>query len=217
MERVVGLGAGGHAKVMLEALRLMGGYEPVGLLDPDPQRQGASVLGVPVLGDDNLLGQLTADGIRCAFIGLGSTSSTRPRQRLYERARRHGLRVIRIVHPQSILAPSVQLGDGVAIMAGAIINAEASLQDNIIVNTGALIEHDCVIGQHVHIATGARLAGGVRVGDGAHIGIGAAVLQGRHIGQRAVVGAGAVVVHHVPDETVVVGIPARLLRKASAS
>ena len=213
MVKVVGLGAGGHAKVVIEILRSHKSYELIGLLDPKPELQGRSVLGVPVLGDDDLLSALKRDGICHFFVGLGSIGDTRPRQRLFELALQHGMKPVDAVHLQAIISPSAELGEGVTIMAGTVINACARLGANVIVNTGAVVEHDCVIGDHVHIATGAQLASTVQVGDGAHIGAGATVLQCVRIGENAIVGAGAVVIRDVPPGVTVVGCPARVLQR----
>ena len=211
--KVVGLGAGGHAKVVIEILRSHRSYEVIGLLDPKPELQGKSVLDVPVLGDDDLLPALKSDGICHFFVGLGSIGDTGPRQRLFELGLQHGMKPVDAVHPQAVISPSAVLGEGVTVMAGAVINACANLGVNVIVNTGAVVEHDCVIGDHVHIATGAQLASTVQVGTGAHIGAGATVRQCISIGEGAIVGAGAVIVKDVPPHAVVVGVPARPLRE----
>ena len=211
MIRVVGIGAGGHAKVVIDILRLMGGYEIVGLLDADKDLWGTEVLGVRVLGDDSLLPQLYEQGIRDAFIGVGTVGNPRPRIDIYDLARQQGFRIVSAIHPKAVIAPSAEIGHDPTVMAGAVINPDARLGDNVIVNTAAVVEHDCVIGYHVHIATGAVLAGTVTVGQGAHVGAGASVRQGITIGERAVVGAGAVVVRDVPAGTTVVGVPAEPL------
>jgi len=208
--RVVGLGAGGHAKVVIEVLRLLGGYDVVGLLDADRERWGSEVLGVPVLGDDGLLAEMYDQGIRTAFIGVGMVKSSEPRRRLYEQIRRAGFETPAAVHPQSIISPTAKIGAGPTVMAGAVINANARVGDNVIINTGAIVEHDCVIGSHVHIATGARLAGDVRVEEGTHIGLGASVREGIVIARNVVVGAGAVVIGDVPANVMVTGVPARI-------
>lgn len=209
---VIGVGAGGHSKVVIEILRMMGGYEVVGLLDAKSANRGAQVLGVPVFGDDELLAEVYAKGIRHAFIGLGTVKNSAPRRVLYEQVRAAGFEIVRALHPQAIISASVKMGDGPTVMAGALANADARLGDNVIVNTGAIIEHDCVIGDHVHVATGARLAGAVHVGEGTHIGIGATVRQGIVVGSHSVIGAGAVVVRDVPDNVMVVGVPAEIKR-----
>lgn len=198
--------------MVIEILRLVGGYDLVGLLDVDPALWGSEVLGVPVLGDDALLTKIYDQGVRTAFIGVGTVKRSEPRRRLYEQVRQAGFEIAGAVHPQAIISPTAKIGDGPTIMAGAVINPDASVGDNVIINTGAIIEHDCMIGNHVHVATGARLAGSIKIGDGAHIGIGATIREGIRIGRGSVVGAGAVVVRDVPDEVLVVGVPAKIKR-----
>ncbi len=211
MKPIIGLGAGGHAKALIETIRLRGEYQLAGLLDPDLQKWGTQVLGVPVLGDDRLLSELASQGICHAFIGLGGTKNTKPRQSLYQKAVEYGFKLPSIVHPSAIISPSARIGPGANILLGAIINADARLGQNVIINSGAIVEHDCVIEDHVHIASGAQLAGGVSVGAGAHIGLGASVRQEIRIGEKAIVGAGAVVVKDVPSNVVAVGVPANTI------
>lgn len=206
---VIGLGAGGHAKVLIEALRLAGRYRVVGLLDARAEMQGQEVLGVRVLGGDSLLEQITeADHF---LVSLAGVSGGGLRHRLYESALQLGWKPVQVIHPQALISKSACLGVGVQVLAGAIVNAEAVLGANVILNTAAVVEHDCQIGDSVHIATGARLCGGVRVGNRAHIGAGAVIRQGSTIGEDAVVAAGAVVVKPVAAGTVVAGVPARPL------
>jgi UDP-perosamine 4-acetyltransferase len=214
--RVLGFGAGGHGKVVVEALRAMGGFEVVGLLDPRKELWGTTVLGVPVFGDDDQMAQHYDGGVRHAFIGLGSGHTTSPRRRLYETVRLAGFEVVTAVHPRAVVSPSAAVGAAATVLAGAVVNAAARLGENVIVNTGAIVEHDCQIGDHVHVASGARLASAVVVGTGVHVGLGACVNQGMTIGEEAVIGSGAVVVADVEPRTIVVGVPARPLRSVGA-
>jgi UDP-perosamine 4-acetyltransferase len=206
---VVGFGAGGHAKVVIEILRSRGEFKIVGLFDARMDLRGTTVLGVEVLGDDSLMAELKQRGIEQAFIGVGTVGDAQPRRQLYEKVVSSGFAIVPAIHAAAVVSSSAQIGVGPTIMAGAIVNADAVIGDNVIVNTGAIVEHDCVIGDHTHIATGARLAGGVHVGPGSHIGIGAVVRQEIRIGEGAIVGAGAVVVSDVPAGTTVMGVPAR--------
>ena len=206
---VVGFGAGGHAKVVIEILRSLQDYTIIGLLEARRELWGESVLGVEVLGDDSMMAELKQRGIEHGFIGVGTVGDAQPRIQLYEKVTGFGFQIVPAIHAAAIVSSTATIGAGPTIMAGAIVNANAVIGDNVIVNTGAIVEHDCVIGDHAHIATGARLAGGVQVGQGSHIGIGAVVRQEIRIGDGAIVGAGAVVVRDGPAGKTVMGVPAR--------
>jgi UDP-perosamine 4-acetyltransferase len=215
MKRVVGVGAGGHARVIVEILQLRGDMEIVGLTDPDPVLWNTQVAGIPILGNDEELAVLVERDVRSAFIGVGGVGDNSRRRRLYERVCELGFEPLTVVHPQAIVSPTAVVEKGGVIFAGAIINPNARVGENVIVNTGAIVEHDCKIAAHVHIAPGAVLCGGVRVSESAHIGAGATILQGVTIGVGAIVGAGAVVVADIPARVVVVGSPAKILRRIS--
>ena len=173
VKQVVILGAGGHARVLIDCLRLMVGVEPAGLLDKDTSRRGTELDGVPIIGDDGYLAECLGRGIRHAIIGLGSTGDASARRRLYELAESQGFELISAIHPSAVIAASVQIGRGAAIMAGTVMNPGVRLGKNIIVNTGAIVDHDCVLGDHAHIAPGATLSGTVTLGDEVHVGTGA--------------------------------------------
>jgi UDP-perosamine 4-acetyltransferase len=211
--RVVGIGAGGHAKVILDILSFYDEVRVVGLTDADPASRGHSLLGVPILGDDTALPGLLANGVSSAFIGVGSVGDCRLRRKLFEKAQQLGFHMINTLHPTATIAVSVRLGEGVAVMAHAVLNPDVVLGDNVIVNTGAQLDHDCWIGDHVHIAPGACLSGSVRVGKCAHVGVGATIIQGVSIGDGALVGAGSVVLRDVSPNTTVFGAPARLIER----
>lgn len=215
----IGLGAGGNARSVLDALRLAGGVAVAGLLDNDPGLHGTVLDGVPVLGGDELLARLSADGIGLFFLGVGGggmlPASGLARHKAFATAVAAGLCPLTVVHPAAVISPSASVAAGVCVMAAAVINAGAVVGEGALVNTGAIIEHDCIIGAFSHIATGARLAGAVTVGPMAHVGAGAVVRQGIRIGDGAVVGIGAAVIRPVKAGTVVAGVPARPLSQES--
>jgi UDP-perosamine 4-acetyltransferase len=208
--RVVVVGAGGHARSVIDALRTSAAdFEPVACTDPDPARAGSAVDGVPVLGDDGVLEGLREEGIEGACLGVGGVGDNLPRAQLHARLRGIGFRLPAVVHGRAYVAASATLGEATVVLAGAIVGAGCQLGNDVIVNSGAIVEHDCVIGDHVHLASGCALGGGVGVDVHAHVGLGARVLQERRVGENAIVGAGAVVVRDVPPGQVVVGCPAR--------
>lgn len=208
---VIVLGAGGHAKVLIEAL-LAGSTAVAGIVDPDTEKIGQRILGVPVLGADQVVKEFPPHEIQLAN-GLGSVRLPLGRQKLFERFKRGGYSFATVVHPSAVIASDVKLGEGVQIMAGSVIQPGCSLGCNVIVNTKASVDHDCVIGDHVHIAPGVTLSGGVEVGRGSHVGTGAIIIQGVTVGTGSIIGAGALVLLNVPSAVTVVGVPARVVQR----
>jgi len=201
---IVLLGAGGHAKVVIEAFRAAGETVASCVGGPsDPQ----SLLDVPVIPDEAELPALRASGLSRAFVAIGSN---RLREKLGAKLESLGFELVSIIHPRACVSPSVRIGRGVVIMAGSVVNACAVIGDLAIINTGATVDHDCVIGRCVHVAPQCALAGCVRVGDRAMLGVGAKVIPGITIGADATVGAGSVVVRNVSDAALVMGVPARV-------
>jgi sugar O-acyltransferase (sialic acid O-acetyltransferase NeuD family) len=213
---IAGLGAGGHAKCAVEAIRSVLRYRVVALLDSDPALQGLTVLGCPVVGGD-ALAALRGQGVELAFVGIGGAGDVSPRRVGAALLREAGFRLPAIVHRAASVAVSAALEEGAQVMAGAIVNAEARIARDALVNAGAIVGHDVVVGECSHIASGARVGGAAIVGAGAHIGSGAVILQGRTVGEDAIVGAGAVVIDDVEPGVRIGGVPARPLAPRRAT
>lgn len=200
-DEVIVLGAGGHGKVIADAV-IRSNRKLIGFLD---DRDLTSILGVPVLG-------LIDDWVRFQsaeiIIGIGD-NTVRHRVAARIKSGSQTVRWATVIHPSAVIAGSVSIGKGVAILAGTVVSPDTQIGDHVIVNTGSTVDHDCVIGDFVHIAPGANLAGGVRVDTAALIGIGAVVIPGCHIGAHSVIGAGAAVVSDIPPGVTAKGVPAR--------
>jgi sugar O-acyltransferase (sialic acid O-acetyltransferase NeuD family) len=202
--KVYVIGAGGHAKVVIATLR-ESGREVAGAFDDDPQKEGMSIMGVPVLGPIVKIESLGKVGVVLAV------GDNRRRKLLVES---FGSRVIwrKAVHPRAYVHESVQLGEGTVVFAGAVIQPESRIGAHSIVNTGATIDHDCTIGAFTHVAPGVHIAGGVKLEEGAFVGIGAAIINGLTVGEWSTIGAGAVVTEDVQANVTAVGVPARITR-----
>lgn len=116
------------------------------------------------------------------------------------------------VHPSVIISSYSVVSAGTVILPAAVVNAGAKIGSHAIINTGAIVEHDCVVEDYVHISPQGTLCGNVHVGEGTHIGAGATVIPNIKIGKWCIVGAGAVVTGDIPDFSLVVGVPGRVVR-----
>jgi UDP-perosamine 4-acetyltransferase len=207
MEKLIIIGAGGHARSVMDIALQNADYEIVGCIDPVP----GDVLGKPVIGSDNDLETFFAGGIRHIFVAIGNNSL---RHKLFNYALSIGFEPVNIISRYAAISPHAHLGKGICIMAGAVINVNTIIDDNSIINTCCSIDHDCHIGKSSHIAPGVAFSGTVKSGEGVHIGTGASAIDGITIGDWAYIGAGAVVVKDIPPGVMAYGVPARVIRES---
>ena len=124
------------------------------------------------------------------------------------------------IEPGAIIREKVEIGEGAVIMMGAVINIGAVVGPGTMIDMGAVLGGRATVGARCHIGAGAVLAGVVEpasatpvvVEDGVLVGANAVVIEGVRIGKNAVVAAGAVVIEDVPENAVVAGSPARVIK-----
>lgn len=202
------IGASGHGKVVLDILQLSRNIEVVGFIDNNPRLLKKNINGIPVIGDISILSGLIPD-IEHGIVAIGDNFT---RARIFGDMQSIGFKMINAIHPDATIARSAILGNGIVISARAVINPNAKIGEDCIINTGAIVDHDNLISDHVHISPGVNLAGNVSVGYYSHVGIGASVINDINIGQNVTIGAGAVVIKDIPDNAVVVGVPAKIIK-----
>jgi sugar O-acyltransferase (sialic acid O-acetyltransferase NeuD family) len=199
--RLLVIGAGGHAKVVVDAARLAG-FEIAGVVgDPNGRSE---LLGVPV--------SPTAEGIDADgfIVAIGDN---RRRAAVFEEHAAGPLPAVTVVHPSAVVADGVTFGAGTFIAAGVVVNVDARIGRDVILNTGCTVDHDVVVGDHALVGPTASLCGESRLGDGVTLGAGAAVIPAKTVGRWATIGAGAAVVEDVPERVVAAGVPARTTRR----
>lgn len=192
-------GAGGHGKVVLDAMQLSG-LDCTGFVD-DKELSVWAGLGVYSLSNLNLE--------RVALhLAIGNCKT----RELIASKLAH-VEFLTVKHPSAAIAKSATLGVGTLFAAQVVIAPDAVVGSHCIINHGAVVDHDCVIGDFTHIAPLCTLGGAVRVGRGVVVGAGAVVLPGLTIEDYAVIGAGAVVTKNVARGITLVGSPAKPIQK----
>jgi sugar O-acyltransferase (sialic acid O-acetyltransferase NeuD family) len=211
MEPLVLFGAGGHAVVIQELVRLLGTHEVAAVVvDEKYLTTCRPEFSKALKFTANEIPALRKKGFKYGFAAVGDNEARVLAGELFEKA---GFDRPTLVHPTAIVSPSARIGAGVAILAGAHLGAASSVGDEVILNSGASVDHDCVVGAGVHVCPGATVAGKVKIGAKAWIGVGATVSDLMRIGANCLVGAGSVVVRDLPEDVVAYGVPARVIRK----
>ena len=202
-ESIYIIGAGGHAKVAIRAAQLSG-IKIVAVFDDAAEKQGTTICEVPIVGAIHSI--LEAEPLP-TLIAIGDNAL---RMRL---ADQWDLAWATVIHPQSCIDRSVEIGVGTLVLAGAVVQVDAHLGNHVVINNNATVEHDCRVETGAHLSGNACLAGASSIGSGTLVGIGASVLPGVRVGEYSTVGAGAVVANDLGNGVTAVGVPARVVEK----
>lgn len=208
MTRIVVIGAGGHAKVVADAIVASGGTVR-GFVDPSVA-VGTSIAHGSVLGDDTWLATLP-EPERVVVVGVGATTSVAVRRRIVSSLHTVGASIVGCFHPSAVVSSLAIVDPSAQLLALSVINPSATIGAHAVVYSAAVVEHDCTVGAFAYLSPGAVLCGGARVDEGAFLGAAATVLPGIFVGAGSTVAAGAVVVNDVPPGATVVGVPARVI------
>jgi acetyltransferase EpsM len=155
---IVIIGAGGHAKVVAEAILLQGKYTIAGFLD-DKMKKGEEVMGgLKCIGT-------TAEfpiGIETFIVAIGNNSV---RKKLYEL---HAARyeAATVIHPSACISKNAVIGNGTVVLAGAVIAYKAEIKENCIINSLSMVDHETIVGVHAHIAQGCIIGSNCSVPEG---------------------------------------------------
>ena len=195
--------------MIIDLFEKAGTHEIAGIIDPDRTR-GSEFFGYPVSGTREDLSSLLQPNEEL-FVAIGD-NWLRMQAVNDIRAKVEQPRFATAIHPNAQIARGVKIGPGTAVMAGAVINSDATIGDFTVINTNASVDHDCFLGEFVSVAPGAILGGNVVVGDHSVISLGAKVKHGVTVGNHCVIGAGAVLLSDCTHQVVMYGAPAREIR-----
>lgn len=204
MDDIILIGAGGHAKSVIDSIEKCNQYHILGFTDiacVDEYR------GYPYLGNDNILESYFKIGIKYAFISMGFLGEiSNKRNLLYKKVKNLGYKLPIIIDPSAVVASDAEIGEGTFIGKGCIVNSAVRVGKMCIINTGAIVEHDNQIGNYSHISVNTTLCGNVTVGENTFIGANATIIQGKKIDSGSIVGAGSIVLRDTSQNEKVYGL-----------
>lgn len=204
MKKIIVLGSGGHAKVVIDTLQQLN-KDIIGIATLSNE---SSFMGIPIIGNDDDVLRYSPDEILLVN-GIGSIGDVGLRKKVFLKFKNQGYSFYTMIHPSTILSPTVTLGEGVQIMAGSVVQTDVQIGDNVLLNTRTSIDHECQIGSHSHIAPGCILSGQVIIDQEVHLGTGTTVIQNINIGKKVLSGAGSVIIRDISSNQKVIGVPAR--------
>lgn len=202
-KNILVIGAGGHAKSVIDALISCGEYEKIAVLEDFGAEE---VLGFKVIGKVSDASSYL-DEYENAVVAVGNNQF---RLKTINELKQIGFKLPVIKHKTAYLSCFSIVGEGSVLLANSVINAGAEIGRGVIINSSVTVEHDCEISDGVHLSPNSVLCGAVSVGTGTWIGAGATVIDHINIGQKSIIGAGSVVIRDVDDNVTAYGNPSKV-------
>lgn len=144
------------------------------------------------------------------IIAVGEPSG---KEKVYQKVKEKGFSLTNIIDPSAHISPDAVLGEGIVVKYNVLIMPGAQIGNNVYIQSNVIIGHNVCIGDNVEISAGVTIAGFSKVGDDTYLGVGALIKQEVLVGRDAIVSMGAVVLKDVPDNVIVMGNPARILKE----
>ncbi|MET1032103.1 acetyltransferase [Domibacillus tundrae] len=209
MKKIIIIGAGGHASVLIDTIEKEKKYSIYGIIDP-VRPVNTIIYGYRVIGPEGVLLQIN----KHSHGGMAAIEDNWSRKKMIQtiQALVPNFSFISSIHPSAYVSSDVKIGDGTIVMAGAVINRNTIIGEQCIVNTNSSVDHDCILGDYVSIAPGATLGRQVKIGNSAVISLGANVIHSIRIGEHTIIGAGSTVLKNIDPYSVAYGTPAKIIR-----
>jgi len=208
MTKVIVFGAGEYGSLIENLLSYSNEFQIEAFCDDGMDKIGTEMDGKPILSYDNILNFAHEKLINHAVIAVGNNQIRYEKYMLFKE---NHFKMIKIIHPQSLIDTQVSIGENTIVEMGTAIHTRSTIGNNVFLGGDALIGHHNVLGNHVLVGGNASFGGSVKVGDFSTIGVGSAIKPGITIGINSIVGVGAVVVKDVPDNVIVTGVPAKIM------
>lgn len=194
-------GASGHANVIASIIHKQ--FDAIRFVDLSPTK--GDIINEDEFFDD--IGKYQNDKI---YLGIGSNET---RKKIYKKLQKLDINPANCIAENTFIAHDAEIGNGVTICPGSVVGTHAKIGNNTIINTLSSVDHDCVLGDHSQVTAGVTFGGNITVGENCFFGIKSAVIPGITIGNNSVVMAGSIVYKDVPENVMVGGNPAKVIKQ----
>jgi sugar O-acyltransferase (sialic acid O-acetyltransferase NeuD family) len=194
-QRIILIGAGGHARSCVDVIENIGNYEIMGYVGTESE-VGMFSLGYQVIGADKDLEEIRMS-CDLALVAIGQIESALVRKKIYEYLQSLEFKAPTIISDNAYVSERAVIGAGTIVMPGAVIMPNVKVGANCIINSKALLEHDVVVGDNSHISTGVIINGGTTIENECFVGSGAVVREGVIIGQNSFIGMKSTVTSNI--------------------
>ena len=188
MKKLILVGAGGHAKSLIDLVESNDDFKIIGLIG-NSDEVGKTILGYEVLGDDSIL-KLVRKDCANALIAVGHILDCKKRKFLANHLSSLGFKFPIISSRFSYISKHCIIGEGTTVGHGVVINANVSIGKHCIINSQSLLEHDSNIEDFCHISTGVLINGGVNIGEESFIGSNTIIRENIKITPKTSISAG---------------------------
>jgi sugar O-acyltransferase (sialic acid O-acetyltransferase NeuD family) len=210
MNKCVIVGAGTYGQVY--AKYLSDEYEILGFVDDDPKMLSKKVVGYDVLGTVQSLldGKLCLSSEVSVFVPIGNNET---RCRLLSELRSKTFKTPSFIHKTVNMDDSTKVGNAVYILPSCSIMPYVEILDDVMISMGVNIAHHVKIEAGCFFSQGTNIGASMTIQEQAYVGIASTLMTGvKCIGKNSLIGAGAVVIRDVPENAVMAGVPAKVLK-----
>lgn len=194
-------GASGHANVIASIIHKR--FDAIRFVDLSPSK------GV-IINEDEFFEDIEKYQNDKIYLGIGSNEI---RKKIYKRLQKLNINPANCIAENTFIAHDAELGNGVTICPGSVVGTNAKIGNNTIINTLSSVDHDCILGDHSQVTAGVTFGGNVTVGENCFFGVKSAVIPSITIGDNSVVMAGSIVYKDVPENVMVGGNPAKVMKQ----
>ena len=206
-DKAIIVGAGTYGQTYAKYLK--DDYQIIGFIDNNENLFMQVFMGIQVLGGNSFIFN-EIDKETNIFVPIGNNNV---RVKLLTELNKKGFITPSFIHKKTIIDESVTIGKAVYILPGTNIMPLTKIGDFTMISMGVNIAHHNIIEEGCFFSQGSNIGASTLIKKQAYFGISSTLMTGvKEVGKNTLIGAGAVVIKDVPDNAIVAGIPAKILK-----